>query len=61
MCNTMTPDELPPYLMPVVAPIYRTVNDEQNKVTGFGKLLLIVRVNQRINKPPFFRGTSTTW
>lgn len=37
MCNTMTADELPPYLMPVVAPIYRTVNDEQNKVAGFGK------------------------
>ncbi|KAI7894165.1 armadillo-type protein [Mucor mucedo] len=38
MCNTMTADELPPYLMPVVAPIYRTVNDEQNKVAGFEEL-----------------------
>jgi U3 small nucleolar RNA-associated protein 20 len=33
----MTSEELPPYLMPVVAPIYRTVNDEQNKAAGFGK------------------------
>lgn len=39
MCNTMTAEELPPYLMPVVAPIYRTVNDEQNKAAGFGKLV----------------------
>lgn len=46
MCNTMTPEELPPYLMPVVAPIYRTVNDEQNKVAGFGKSLLIVHTDQ---------------
>jgi U3 small nucleolar RNA-associated protein 20 len=42
----MTPEELPPYLMPVVAPIYRTVNDEQNKVAGFGKSLLIVHTDQ---------------
>lgn len=34
----MTTEELPPYLMPVIAPIYRTVNDEQNKAAGFGKL-----------------------
>ncbi|OBZ87321.1 U3 small nucleolar RNA-associated protein 20 [Choanephora cucurbitarum] len=38
MCNLMTSDELPPYLMPVVAPIYRTVNDEQNKADGFEEL-----------------------
>lgn len=38
ICNTMTPEELPPYLMPVVAPIYRTVNDEVNKVAGFDAL-----------------------
>ncbi|KAI8059768.1 armadillo-type protein [Thamnidium elegans] len=38
MCNTMTTEELPPYLMPVVAPIYRTVNDEQNKAAGFEEL-----------------------
>lgn len=38
MCNTMTAEEIPPYLMPVVAPIYRTVNDEQNKATGFEAL-----------------------
>ncbi|KAG1474631.1 hypothetical protein G6F56_000242 [Rhizopus delemar] len=35
MCNTMTAEELPPYLMPVIAPIYRTVNDEQNKEPEF--------------------------
>lgn len=34
----MTPEELPPYLMPVIAPIYRTVNDEQNKAAGFEAL-----------------------
>jgi U3 small nucleolar RNA-associated protein 20 len=33
----MTAEELPPYLMPVIAPIYRTVNDEQNKDPNFGK------------------------
>ncbi|OAC99530.1 hypothetical protein MUCCIDRAFT_148767 [Mucor lusitanicus CBS 277.49] len=38
MCNTMTTEEIPPYLMPVVAPIYRTVNDEQNKAAGFEAL-----------------------
>ncbi|CAO3621219.1 unnamed protein product [Mucor hiemalis] len=38
ICNTMTPEELPPYLMPVMAPIYRTVNDEVNKVAGFDAL-----------------------
>jgi hypothetical protein len=49
MCNTLDTEELPPYLMPVVAPIYRTVNDEQNKAAGFGNtyykrlyLLLII-------------------
>ncbi|KAI9478566.1 MAG: hypothetical protein EXX96DRAFT_601338 [Benjaminiella poitrasii] len=38
MCNTMTTEELPPYLMPVIAPIYRTVDDEQNKAEGFESL-----------------------
>ncbi|KAI7902962.1 armadillo-type protein [Cokeromyces recurvatus] len=38
MCNTMTTEELPPYLMPVIAPIYRTVNEEQNKSDGFDSL-----------------------
>ncbi|KAI8994575.1 armadillo-type protein [Pilobolus umbonatus] len=37
MCNTMTPDQLPPYLMPVIAPIYRTVHEE-NKAEGFDEL-----------------------
>ncbi|KAI8646706.1 armadillo-type protein [Parasitella parasitica] len=38
ICNTMTAEEIPPYLMPVIAPIYRTVNDEQNKAAGFEAL-----------------------
>ncbi|KAG0957866.1 hypothetical protein G6F61_002202 [Rhizopus arrhizus] len=38
MCNIMTAEELPPYLMPVIAPIYRTVNDEQNKDPNFASL-----------------------
>lgn len=38
MANTMTAEELPPYLMPIVAPIYRTVNDESNKLPGFEAL-----------------------
>ncbi|KAI8977543.1 armadillo-type protein [Mycotypha africana] len=43
MCNLMTSDEVPPYLMPVIAPIYRTVNDEQNKAAGFGKFEVIIQ------------------
>ncbi|CEG75265.1 hypothetical protein RMATCC62417_10338 [Rhizopus microsporus] len=38
MCNTMMAEELPPYLMPVIAPIYRTVNDEHNKDPNFESL-----------------------
>lgn len=37
----MTAEELPPYLMPVIAPIYRTVNDEHNKDPNFGNYIYL--------------------
>ncbi|KAI8366801.1 armadillo-type protein [Radiomyces spectabilis] len=38
MCNAIETEELGPYLLPVIAVIYRTVNDEATKEPGFDEL-----------------------
>ncbi|KAF7724248.1 U3 snoRNP protein [Apophysomyces ossiformis] len=38
MCNMIPGEELPPYLVPVIAPVYRTVEDKQTTTDGFEDL-----------------------
>ncbi|KAG0190710.1 U3 snoRNP protein [Apophysomyces sp. BC1034] len=38
MCNMIPTEELPPYLVPVIAPVYRTVEDKQTTTAGFDEV-----------------------
>ncbi|CAO3576085.1 unnamed protein product [Absidia cylindrospora] len=38
MCNVMKPEELPPYLFSMIAPIYHTVNGQVSREPGFDDL-----------------------
>ncbi|CAO3587731.1 unnamed protein product [Absidia cylindrospora] len=38
MCNVMKPEELPPYLFSMIAPIYHTVNGQVSREKGFDDL-----------------------